>query len=319
MTWRLAFAGTPPFAATILRHLLASEHRVDVVYTQPDRRAGRGRKLMRSATRVVAEDAGVVVYTPARLAEAQATALAGCDWLIVAAYGLLLPKAILDAPRHHCLNVHASLLPRWRGAAPVERAIMAGDARTGVSIMRVTPKLDAGPVYQRAPLPLGQDATGDEVTEALATLGAETLLAVLAQLPGLAAEPQDAQRATYAPKLIAEDAVIAWRRPAEDIARQVRALAGRMPAHTTLADGTRLRVLAATATPNHDAAPPGTLRRRDGAWEVVCGRGALAPTAVQVCRGKGTVQSMREAANGYPRLLSDGARLDLLSSEDLHK
>ena len=307
MAWRLAFAGAPAFAATVLRHLLASEHHVDVVYTQPDRRAGRGRKLMPSATREVAERAGVEVLTPTRLD--QPARIARCDWLIVAAYGVLLPEAILRAPRHHCLNVHASLLPRWRGAAPVERAIMAGDSRTGVSIMRVIAKLDAGPVYRRASVALDDDASGGDVTAALATLGAKTLLEVLAELPGLAAEPQDERAATYAPKLTARDAVIAWHRPARDIARQVRALAGRMPAHTVLADGTRLRVLAAAAAPSDDPAAPGTLIRRDGAWQVACGRGALLLGTVQVCRGRGAAQPMRSAVNGYPQLLDHGIRL----------
>ena len=308
MAWRLAFAGAPSFGATILRHLLASEHRVDLVYTQPDRRAGRGRKLRPSAVRQTAEAAGIEVRTPTRLGD-EARTLHGFDWLIVAAYGLLLPKAVLNAPQHHCLNVHASLLPRWRGAAPVERAIMAGEARTGVSIMRVIAKLDAGPVYRQRALCLGEDDTGFQATEKLAELGAATLLEVLAELPALAATPQDERAATYADKLAPNDAVIDWRRSATHIARQVRALSGRLTAHTTLADGTRLRVLSALPSSANSTGPLGTLQRRANSWRVVCGEGALELLTVQLDRGKGTAQPMPSVVNGYPQLLYDGVRL----------
>ena len=139
MAWRLAFAGAPAFAATILARLLDSPHAVGLVYTQPPRPTGRGRRPAKSPVHVLAENAGIAVRTPIRL-EGEETLLAGFDWLVVAAYGRLLPRSVFDAPKYHCLNVHASLLPRWRGAAPVERAIMAGDAETGVSIMRIESK-----------------------------------------------------------------------------------------------------------------------------------------------------------------------------------
>ena len=307
MSWRLGFAGAPAFAATILRHLLKSSHSVEVVYTQPDRRAGRGRKLSPSAVRTVAEAAGIDVLTPVHLRGAEA-ALTNLDCLVVAAYGLLLPPAMLKAPKYRCLNVHASLLPRWRGAAPVERAIMSGDDVIGVSIMQIDAGLDTGPVYRRATLPLNDKATSASVTEALAELGAQTLLEVLAELPGIEPEPQDDRAATYAPKLTPQDAVIDWRNGATTIARQIRALAGRGFAHTTVGD-LRVRILEA-GRPSSAAhgSPPGTLQRHRQGWHVVCRDGALELLTVQLNRGKGRPLTMRDAANGYPRYLFDGAR-----------
>ena len=307
MAWRLGFAGAPAFAATILRHLLDSPHSVTVVYTQPDRPAGRGRKLLPSPVRVLAEAAGIDVLTPTNLRDEGAT-LAKVDWLVVAAYGLLLPPAILAAPKHHCLNVHASLLPRWRGAAPVERAIMAGDRETGVSIMQMDEGLDTGPVYRRQRLPLHDESTGEHVANTLAELGAQTLLAVLNELPELAPEPQDDHLALYAPKLTPKDAVIDWHRDAEAISRQVRALTGRMAAYTTTGDA-RLRILEARPTNASFDAPPGTLQRAGRDWHVVCGEGALRLLTVQINRGKGRPLTMQDAANGYPKYLFDSALL----------
>lgn len=313
MGWRLAFAGAPPFAATVLRHLLESPHRVALVYTQPDRPAGRGRKLTASPVRQVADAAGVPVRTPTRLAgDAQALqaaqALKEVDWLVVAAYGLFLPNVVLAAPKHDCLNVHPSLLPRWRGAAPVERALMAGDALTGVSIMRVEAKMDAGPVYRRRVMPLDESASGGAVTNALAEIGGQTLLEVLDDLPHLPAQAQDERLVTYAHKLTARDARIDWRRPASHVARQVRALSGRMAAYTMLGDDLRLRILAARpAVPAADA-PPGTLLRHGKRWRVACGAGELEVTMAQLNRGKGTPQTMQSVVNGHPRLFHHGAR-----------
>lgn len=308
MSWRLGFAGAPAFAATILRHLLESPHSVEVVYTQPNRPAGRGRKVLPSAVRALAEDAGIEVRTPLNL-HGEETTLSKVDWLVVAAYGLLLPPAILAAPKHACLNVHASLLPRWRGAAPIERALMAGDAETGVSIMQIDAGLDTGPVYRRQRLPLDDAATSASVTDALAVLGAQTLLDVLANLPALEPKPQDDDLATYAPKLTTQDALIDWRGCAPAIARQVRALAGRMEAYTTVAD-MRLRILEARPLDAAHGSPPGTLRCVEKSWQVVCGDGALDLLTVQLDRGKGRPLAMRDAANGYPRYLFDGARFD---------
>ena len=307
MAWRLAFAGAPAFAETILARLLDSRHRVDLVYTQPPRPTGRGRRVSKSPVHGLAETAGIEVRTPTRLTGEEPT-LAEFDWLVVAAYGLLLPQSILDAPKHHCLNVHASLLPRWRGAAPVERAIMAGDDETGVSIMRIDAKLDAGPVYRQRRWPLGGRAAGAAVSDELAALGATALLNVLDDLPGLEPLPQDDDSATYAHKLTSADSIVDWHRDAAVIDRQVRALSGRSAAYTTAPEGIRLRLLDARPVSQSDDSPPGTLRRKDNRWQIACGTGALAPMTVQLNRGKGTAMPMKSAANGFPKLLFDGAR-----------
>lgn len=306
MAWRLAFAGAPAFAEAILARLLDSPHSVDVVYTQPPRPTGRGRRVLKSPVHVLAETAGIEVRTPIKLG-GEETRLAGVDWLVVAAYGLLLPRSILDAPKHHCLNVHASLLPRWRGAAPVERAIMAGDAETGVSIMRIESKLDAGPVYRRRRLPLGNSAVGATVTADLAALGADTLLEVLEELPDLLPEPQDNALATYAHKLSGAESLIDWHADALAIDRQVRALSGRAAAFTTGPDGVRLRILEAFPAASEEALPPGTLRRDAEGWHITCGEGALRLTTVQLNRGKGTPVPIQSAANGYSQVVFDGA------------
>ena len=307
MAWRLAFAGAPPFAATILERLLESRHRVDLVYTQPPRPTGRGRRLAKSAVHTLTEAAAIEVRTPTSL-KGEESMLADFDWLVVAAYGLLLPQSVLDAPRRGCLNVHASLLPRWRGAAPVERAIMAGDAETGVSIMRIQAKLDAGPVYRQRRLPLGDDAVGACVAADLACLGAETLLQVLDELPDLAPTPQDDDLATYAHKLTSGDSLIDWRGDANAIDRQTRALSGRAAAYTTAPGGIRLRILEARPVSDADNSPPGTLRCLADRWQIRCGKGALALTTVQLNRGKGTAMPIESAANGFADLLFDGAR-----------
>lgn len=306
MAWNVAFAGTPAFAATVLERLLDSPHRVGLVYTQPDRPAGRGRKLTPSPVRRLAAAADIEVRTPTRL-PAEAPRLREFDCLLVAAYGLLLPPPVLAAPSLGCLNVHASLLPRWRGAAPIERAIMAGDAETGVSIMQIAARLDAGPVYLRRRLPLSADATAGSVSVPLAKLGADALLDVLHTLPDIVPQPQDDRAATYAPKLTADDSRIDWQQAAVAIHRQVRALGGRQAAYTTAGDA-RLRILAAQPSAADIDGEPGTLRRAAGGWHVACGEGALAIRCVQLNRGKGVVQPMQSAANGYPRLLFDGTR-----------
>ena len=307
MNWRLAFAGSPAFAATILQSLIESRHRVELVYSQPDRRAGRGRKLVASPVRSLAEASGIAVATPARLAGEEGT-LATFDYFVVAAYGLLLPPAILDAPRGGCLNVHASLLPRWRGAAPVERAIMAGDCETGVSIMQLDAGLDTGPVYMRRRMALADSATGGTVASTLASLGARALLDTLDALPDFAPTPQDERLATYAPKLTAPDSRIDWRHSAPAIGRQIRALSGRSAAYATVGE-TRLRILDAQPLPAASR-QPGLLTKRGGSWQVACGEGSLEVRTVQLSRGKGTAQSMQSAVNGYPQLLFDGAHFD---------
>ncbi|MFN3984598.1 MAG: methionyl-tRNA formyltransferase [Rhodocyclaceae bacterium] len=225
---RVAFAGTPEFAATALEAIIAAGFDVPLVLTQPDRPAGRGMKLMPSPVKRAALAHGIVVDQPERLrSEAQHAALAAAapDVLVVAAYGLLLPAAVLDLPRLGCINIHASLLPRWRGAAPIHRAIEAGDAETGITIMQMDEGLDTGAMLLRRAVPILPDDTTGSLHDRLAALGAGMAIEALRKLPAgeLAATPQPEAGVTYAAKIGRAEAVVDWRRPADEIARRVRA------------------------------------------------------------------------------------------------
>lgn len=309
----LGFAGTPSFAARILQALIDSRHEVRLVLTQPDRRAGRGRRFVPSAVRTLSEAEGLTTRTPQRV-EHELESLTDLDILVVAAYGLLLPQAALDAPARCCLNVHASLLPRWRGAAPVERAIMAGDASTGVSIMQMDAGLDTGPVLLSRSVPIRDTDTGISLTADLADLGAGALLEAVERFDALEPVAQDEAQATLAPKLEDADARIDWRRPATSIACQVRALVHRRTAYTTVG-GERVLVLEAAPLRSADApgtAPrPGTVSKRRDGVAVTCGEDALLLQTVRLSRGSGRAMSVRDAANGYPQIFAAGARFDV--------
>ena len=312
----LGFAGTPSFAVRVLQALIDSRHTVLAVFTQPDRRGGRGRRLIPSRVRALAEANGLTVRTPARIRD-DISCMTDLDVLVVAAYGLLLPRPVLDAPRRGCINVHASLLPRWRGAAPVERAIMAGDALTGVSIMQMDAGLDTGPVLLSRCVAVGETDTGVSLTVALADLGADALLESLERLDTLEPVAQDNARATLAPKLTGADAAIDWRRSATSVARQVRALVDRRTAYTTIGDE-RVLVLEAQAVPSPDksagsaSAPShGTVSKARAGVTVACGEGSLLLQTVQLSRGSGRPMSVRDAANGYPQIFNSGARFDV--------
>ena len=276
--------GTPTYAVPTLDALLASRHAVAAVYTQPPRAAARGHRVRASPVAVRAEAAGIAVRTPASLkaAEAQAALAAlGVDLAVTVAYGLILPPAVLAAPRLGCINAHASLLPRWRGAAPIQRAIMAGDAETGVTIMRMDEGLDTGPVLAAESVPIGPGTTGGTLHDTLAALSARMVVAALDALAAgaLNETPQPEAGATYAAKLAKHEARIDWRTPAVQIERAVRALApapGAWFAH----DDARIKVLAAEAVHGAHDAPPGTVL--DDALAVACGEGsALRPTRLQ--------------------------------------
>lgn len=286
-TLRLAFAGTPDFAVPALEALARSRHSVEVVYTQPDRRAGRGRKPGASAVKQAAERLGLRVEQPASLRNGEAKAQLlrySADVFVVAAYGLILPQPILDTPRLGCINIHASLLPRWRGAAPIERAILAGDEQTGISIMRMEAGLDTGPVYLKRALIIGVEETAGELRARLAELGSACLLETLDALAdgSARAELQDAAAATYARKLEKNEARIDWSRPAGEIARAVRALNPR-PVAETRWRGEQLRIWRARARDRDAAARPGSVIGADESGIVVaCGEGALAIELLQL-------------------------------------
>ena len=260
---RVVFAGTPDFAAVSLRRLIDSEHEICAVLTQPDRRAGRGRKLTASPVKQLANQLQCPILQPANLGGSDMVEKLRCatpDVLVVVAYGLILPAAILDIARLANINVHASLLPRWRGAAPIERALIAGDAQTGVSIMELEEQLDSGPVYQQERCAIESSDTAGSLRERLAGLGAICLIETLAALAqGIAhAQPQDASQATYAAKLDKAEATLDWTIPAAILERKVRALNPRPVAAAKLFDLV-LRIWEADAISCPQAAPPGTV------------------------------------------------------------
>jgi len=255
---RLAFMGTPDFAVPALEALIAAGHDVAAVYTQPPRPAGRGHRPRPSPVQSAAERRGLAVRTPARLKDAatqEAFAALGLDAAVVAAYGLILPRPVLDAPRLGCVNIHASLLPRWRGAAPIQRAILEGDAESGVTIMRMEPGLDTGPMLLREAVPIGPDATAGDLHDALAALGARLIGPALAGLADgtLKPQPQPAAGVTYAAKIAPEDGRMTFEDAGRELAR-VRALAPR-PGCWIEHEGERLRVLAAVPAPDARGAP----------------------------------------------------------------
>jgi methionyl-tRNA formyltransferase len=279
----LVFMGTPEFAATILAALIAAGHRIRAIYTQPPRPAGRGHRPQPSPVQRLAEQHGLPVRCPANLrdpaAQAEFSAL-GADVAVVAAYGLILPLPVLAAPRHGCLNVHASLLPRWRGAAPIQRAILAGDRETGITIMQMDEGLDTGSILLQQAVPILPDTTAGELTDQLAALGARLMLEAL---DGVAAgtlipRPQPSDGATYAAKLAHDEARLDWRRPADLLERQVRAF-DPWPGAWFEGGGERIRVSRAAAEPAAVAAPPGTVL--DDRLAVACGAGVLRPLRLQ--------------------------------------
>jgi methionyl-tRNA formyltransferase len=275
---RIAFMGTPEFAVPSLRALAAAGHDIAAVYTQPPRPANRGKKLTPSAVQGVAEELGLPVFAPLSLRHADAQAeFAGLhlDVAVVAAYGLILPQAILDAPKHGCLNVHGSLLPRWRGAAPVQRAILAGDAETGVEIMQMAAGLDTGDIRASTRTPIDRKTTG-VLTAELATMGAQLMVDVLADLSAFPAVPQPSEGMTYAAKIDKAETRIDFTQSAQQVNRQIRAFNPAPGAWFEYA-GERYRILAADI--NLGTGKAGTTL--DDQLTVACGDAAIRPTIIQ--------------------------------------
>ncbi|MEW5769168.1 MAG: methionyl-tRNA formyltransferase [Pseudomonadota bacterium] len=286
---RVIFAGTPEFAAAALRALIAAGHDIPLVLTQPDRPAGRGMKLRMSAVKEVALEHGLAVAQPENLKTEEARrpiAEARADVMVVAAYGLILPQAVLDMPRLGCINIHASLLPRWRGAAPIHRAIEAGDPETGITLMQMDKGLDTGAMLTRATLPiLASDTTGS-LHDRLAALGAAEIVALLPRLAAgeIATTPQDDSLATYAAKIGKEEAALDWSRPAAELDRRIRAF-DPFPGASAHWQGQPLKIWRARPVAGEGA--PGTvLEVGREHFTVACGEGALEVVEVQKAGGK---------------------------------
>jgi methionyl-tRNA formyltransferase len=279
---RIIFAGTPAFAAAALDALADAGHDIVLVLTQPDRPAGRGMKLALSAVKQVALARGLPISQPASLKTPEARAelaAADADVMVVAAYGLILPQAVLDLPRFGCLNIHASLLPRWRGAAPIQRAILAGDRETGITIMQMDAGLDTGAMLSRTAVPILETDTAASLHDTLAALGAQAIVRALANYSALAPVAQDDGQATYAAKLSKEEARLDWGGPADELARAVRAY-NPVPGAWTLLEGSPLKIWAARAVAG--AGEPGIVLRADAEQLLVaCGDGALALQEIQ--------------------------------------
>ena len=276
---RIIFMGTPAFAVPTLAALHEAGHEILAVYTQPPRRAGRGKQLQPSPVQLEAEMRHIPVRHPETLKDPQVQAdfaALDADVAVVAAYGLLLPVPVLEAPKHGCLNVHASLLPRWRGAAPIQRAILAGDAVTGVTIMQMEQGLDTGPMLAVVRTPV-DDKTAGELTEELAELGAQLMVGTLIDLPLLHPVTQDDRHASHAPKIDKAEARIDFTREAESVERQVRAFAPAPGAFFELG-GERYRVLKA-CTVERKGGKAGTVL--DDALTIACGTDAIRPVQIQ--------------------------------------
>jgi methionyl-tRNA formyltransferase len=280
---RLAFLGTPRFAVAILDALIAAGHDVVRVYSQPPRPAGRGQKERRSAVHERAASLGIEVATPLSLrnpVEQAALAALPLDAAVTVAYGLILPKPILDAPRLGCINVHASLLPRWRGAAPIQRAILAGDEETGVTIMKMDEGLDTGPMLLEERVPIAPEDTAETLHDTLAALGAKLIVPALEGLAAgtLLARPQPAEGITYAAKLTRAEGRLDWAKPAAALERQVRAFAP-WPGAWFEHGKEQIKVLEAAPVSRKNGAVPGMVQ--DDALAVACGEGALRLLRVQ--------------------------------------
>ncbi|MBU1665109.1 MAG: methionyl-tRNA formyltransferase [Gammaproteobacteria bacterium] len=288
---KLIFAGTPEFAAAALKALIAAGHEIPLVLTQPDRLAGRGMKLKASPVKEVALAHGLTVAQPENLKTEEARqpiADAAAEVMVVAAYGLILPEAALTMPRLGCVNIHASLLPRWRGAAPIHRAIEAGDTQTGITLMQMDKGLDTGAMLTKSALPILDSDTTSSLHDKLAELGAREIVALLPRLETMVGEKQDDTQATYAKKIGKDDARLDWSRPAEELDRQIRAF-NPFPGGQALLGDEPIKVWRAHPVTEigQPGGQPGTVLAvgKEG-LRVACGSGALDITEVQKPGGK---------------------------------
>ena len=310
---KIIFAGTPTFASIILEGLIKEGLKPSCVLTQPDRGKGRGRKVIISPVKKVAIDSKIEVLQPLTLKDAEIQSkieIMAPDLLVVAAYGLILPREILFAPKFGCINVHASVLPRWRGAAPIERAILAGDQTTGISIMQMEEGLDTGPVYESnsTDIVLGESVSGLEAR--LAFMGSDLLCKVIRNLPGSKLK-QEGRSATYAAKLTSEDRKIDWSHSTEMLFRQIWALSERMPV-TVEINNQKIQILEAVVCHQKleetDSQMVGSIIDTDKSGITVkCIDGLLSLSKLKVIGGKGAILNPSSALNGFPHIFKKGA------------
>ncbi|MGI9369486.1 MAG: methionyl-tRNA formyltransferase [Ruegeria sp.] len=300
---RIIFMGTPEFSVPVLDALVDAGHDIAAVYCQPPRPAGRGKKDRPTPVHARADALGLDVRHPTSLrspAEQAAFAALNAEVAVVVAYGLILPQAILDAPKHGCLNIHASLLPRWRGAAPIHRAIMSGDSETGICIMQMEAGLDTGPVLLRSQTPIGAEETTAHLHDRLSAMGAALIVETLDKLTGLTPEPQPNDGVTYATKIDKAEAKVDWTRPAAEIDRQIRGLSP-FPGAWTEIEGERVKLLASRLSEGQG--PAGQVLDDD--LRVACGSGAIELLRLQRA-GKGA-QDKQSFLRGWP--IQAGTRL----------
>ena len=297
---RLIFMGTPDFSVPPLRALVAAGHEVAAVYTQPPRPAGRGQKPRPSAVAAAAEALGLPVRAPVDFrdpAERAAFAALGADLAVVVAYGLILPVPVLEAPARGCLNIHASLLPRWRGAAPIQRALLAGDAETGVAVMGMEAGLDTGPVWLAARTRIGPEDTAGSLHDRLSEMGARLIVEALDRLDNLTPVPQPSEGVTYARKIDKAEARIDWSLPAAEVDRRIRGLSP-FPGAWCEIEGERVKLLLSTLAEDEDTGGAGPGFTLDDALTVACGAGAIRILRVQRA-GKGPVPAA-DFLRGFP-------------------
>lgn len=303
---RIIFAGTPQFAVPSLLALLHSQHQLSAVYTQPDRKAGRGLQLQASPVKLIALEQGIPVYQPTTLKSAETQAELQAlqpDLMIVVAYGLLLPKPVLETPRWGCINVHASLLPRWRGAAPIQRALLAGDKVTGITLMQMDIGLDTGAMIVQRTCEIQPDDTGQTLHDKLANLGAQLLAETLDEIENLPVTSQDDRQATYAKKLDKAEAPLDWQKPAVVLERQVRAFNPWPIAQASLLNQT-LRIWEAQALPALPTTQPvgSILACQRHGIDIVTAEGILRLLKIQKAGGKPI--SVNDFLNGHPEYIS---------------
>ncbi|MDH5368649.1 MAG: methionyl-tRNA formyltransferase [Gammaproteobacteria bacterium] len=315
---KIIFAGTPDFAATALAALIKSAHQVVAVYTQPDRPAGRGRKLQASPVKQLALENNIPVLQPENLKETEAQEILRsfhADVMVVAAYGLILPQFVLDIPRLGCLNIHASLLPRWRGAAPIQRAIAAGDKESGITIMQMNAGLDTGDILQLAPCPINDDDNGGSLHDRLAEIGANAILKTLNDLDSGKIKPQaqDDSLATYAHKLDKQEAQINWQNSAVEIERLIRAF-NPWPVAFTILNNKTLRIWQAQVLQQVSDAEAGTVISCDKKGiDISCGEGVLRLLKLQPSGSK--VMDVAAFMNGHAKQLLPGTLLKSTSAK----